>query len=632
MGKIEDVDQLKPQQNGDTHHNENELSPQQEDTAASVVATPAAETPATEEKPAAATESTTEVKVEELTEKVNEIKLEDKPVEKEAELKEMPAPAAAPTAVAEPTPVEQTPVEPTPAVEPTPEPVVSAPAPVEEAKEIKDSEPVVGKIEETKVEEPVAAPPAEPVAPVVEAPKEEAAKVEVKDDKTIVVVEQQPTQQDEPKSTELVDEKKIENGDSTIPPPLPTIPPPSQVTVFAETAMASSTPEIVETSIPVPCDFIVVDEPAASVENVESQTESIIVQSNDEPIVVEPETALLPPPSVEEPVAQIKTESNVESTPVPPAPIEETPVVEQKVDENPIELIPDTVAEVPCETVLTHIQESQSPQIEDDNKSNEISISSEGDVVNEEAILEQQAKKANTENTVTESTTEVAEKPVVENESDEPKPEQIAATIALIEKVTEGVCTDDLNNSSGDDTLPPPPPPAQNPNDEETKDNSVDISSPLPQNSLDSLPSPSLSQSDVSLPPPPTDNDIAAAQNSESNSATKTQEFLEQNNESAAHVVVDKPTESIKTNGDLAHDEEQQHIISSVTDKIEVAAAVENSVNETSATESQNGGLESAKIEEVVPVKCPAPVDVSEPAAAAPPEPTPQKSEAVTAE
>lgn len=95
----------------------------------------------------------------------------------------------------------------------------------------------------------------------------------------------------------------------------------------------------------------------------------------------------------------------------------------------------------------------------------------------------------------------------LEESSEDPKPEQIAETIALIEKAAEETVT------HLDETLPPPPEQIQEQiqsvisDTEEQKDESnisVDVSSPLAQNSLESLPSPPLSSSQSeNLPPPP---------------------------------------------------------------------------------------------------------------------------------
>lgn len=77
---------------------------------------------------------------------------------------------------------------------------------------------------------------------------------------------------------------------------------------------------------------------------------------------------------------------------------------------------------------------------------------------------------------------------------EEPKPEQIAETIALIEKAAEETQT------NLDESLPPPP----ISDTAEELNLSVDVSSPIAQNSLESLPSPTLSSSQSeNLPPPP---------------------------------------------------------------------------------------------------------------------------------
>lgn len=93
----------------------------------------------------------------------------------------------------------------------------------------------------------------------------------------------------------------------------------------------------------------------------------------------------------------------------------------------------------------------------------------------------------------------------LEESSEDPKPEQIAETIALIEKAAEET------QINLDESLPPPPleqiQSAVISDTEEQKDESiisVDVSSPLAQNSLESLPSPPLSSSQSeNLPPPP---------------------------------------------------------------------------------------------------------------------------------
>lgn len=264
------------------------------------------------------------------------------------------------------------------------------------------------------------------------------------------------------------------------PPPLPTIPPPSQVTMFAETAMSPdvesvSAPSTVATTLP---------------------EEKIEIDNNKDTIVSElkPET-----------VAEISCEKildHVQET------IKSEPTNEI-VEEKSVDHEPATVKEEQNDVLSSEVLEN----VENSCEASVVEISKIDSEISTE-IVDNEKEAVEEINTIPPMPELPVESDInntsTKSDSDDPKPEQIAETIALIEKVTEDVLSSDEVNSLND-SLPPPPPV-----EEENKDISIDISSPLPQNSLDSLPSPS-SKSECSLPLPPSDsiniiNDVAAAQ------------------------------------------------------------------------------------------------------------------------
>lgn len=379
--------------------------PQKEDTeaataAAETVTTPTEtptttdenKTPSSDEAPKAVAETITETpKAVEVTE----------PEQPKVEVETTPAPVQVPTAapiivdtVTEDTLVASV-VSAAPIIEveekkpeeeiKTPEPIVV----VEETKpiEIVDDE----KVDETKEET---------------AEKIDEPKIEVKEDEEIKEI--------------LKEETPVEITDCTVnpPPPLPSNPPPSQVSVFAESAMSNS---------------------------------------NDSPLA--PETVLV--------------DNKLEVLSEIPAAVSEEEIKEDVVQ------VPEIIAPIAAPVVEETIEKVIEPVVEAEIKP---------EIIETEVLPKEE---------------EVApiEAQPLEESSEDPKPEQIAETIALIEKASE----ETVNNL--DETLPPPPPEQISQSvvsDTEEQNITVDVSSPLPQNSLESLPSPPLSSSQSeNLPPPP---------------------------------------------------------------------------------------------------------------------------------
>lgn len=122
--------------------------------------------------------------------------------------------------------------------------------------------------------------------------------------------------------------------------------------------------------------------------------------------------------------------------------------------------------------------------------------------------------------------------------TDEPPTEQIEETIALLDKVNQGVLPSDESSENSPSSPPPPPPPAEDvatpatPATEETP-SSPEKPLPLPQESFDeSLSSPltsaNESQSDNTFPPPPPPETLTEQSNTTTTTATE-------------QVVVDEP-------------------------------------------------------------------------------------------
>lgn len=324
------------------------------------------------------------------------------------------------------------------------------------------------------------------------------------------------------------------SGDSTIPPPLPTIPPPSQVMGFAESAMSGlsglatsqnfAAPKIVEqvkeqvaaavtekvektvTDVKVEAEKKV-EEVAAAVEEVKTE-----VQHKVEEVKAAVEE------KVQEVVAAVtEAKGEVEHK------IEETKAaVEEKVEQVAAAVTEAKVeAEQKVEEVKAAVEEKQEAIAETVSKVEEQiqEIQKEAETVKEEVTEKvaaelEAAKEAAVP--VVEQVLEAATEKVQEAVVTSPGAEQIAEAIATIEKVTDGVLSSD--ESADNLQLPSPPPTAAQsvadisddippPPEPERDDLSVDVSSPLPQQSLESLPSPpQLSQSDSLPPPPPADS------------------------------------------------------------------------------------------------------------------------------
>lgn len=223
------------------------------------------------------------------------------------------------------------------------------------------------------------------------------------------------------------------NNNNTInnslpPPPLPDCPPPSQLSVFAESAMSPENNQNASTA------------ETATLLSAPEQPQSIPIISTD----VQSEVPLIGSTKIE-----------VMST---------------------------------AETVITEILENAQNTVEEKLKSEtdptEASETVAAAIV--ESIVAESQKLSDIVETIE----------IVEPES-LPKPEEIAETIAMLDSVNESEVkvTDEAPKPLASDG-------------DELADVSVDISSPLPQNSLESLPSPELSN--VSPPPSEADENIAS--------------------------------------------------------------------------------------------------------------------------
>lgn len=400
------------------------------------------------------------------------------------------------------------------------------PAPVVEEKKAEITESVV--VEQTPIApELVAAAPApapEPeliTAVVEETPVVVEEKIEVNEQTQIVeepenkvevkiedVQQQQSAEQNVVSdSNVVVEDTNIDSGDAYPPPPLPTLPPPSPVMVFAESAMSSNTNENTDTilvdKVNENSDISLTTAPAVelnveisadvkSVEQSQSQVDAVVVDN-----VVSVSEALPPPPT----------------------PIEIVPAVPLEPVETS-EIVIESKSEIPSPP--SQVVDSDLPKLEDvEGLKQDIS-----EVV--EDILEKAVDKIVSEVSIKEDELVAAAAAantaaVVEKANEEPKQEQIEATLALIDNVVTSEISSSLN-------LPPPAPledlsnipttidddlnnlPLPSPIDiaADPRDLSDDISSPLPQNSIESLPSPpTLSPGEVSLPQSPIESIIS---------------------------------------------------------------------------------------------------------------------------
>lgn len=338
--------------------------------------------------------------------------------------------------------------------------------------------------------------------------KEQTQIVEEPENKVEVKIEdvqqQSPEQNVVSDSNVVVEDTNIESGDAYPPPPLPTIPPPSPVMVFAESAMSSNTNENTDT--------ILVDK--VNENSTISLTTAPAVESNVETSGDEK--------SVEQSVSQSQVDAVVDnvvsvSEPIPPpTPIEIVPAVPLEPHSDQVETS-EIVIESKSEIVPpSQVVDSDLPKLKDvEEMKQDIS-----EVV--EDILEKAVDKIVSEVSIKEDELVAAAAAantaaVVEKLNEEPKQEQIEATLALIDNVVTSEISSSLN-------LPPPAPlddlsnipttidddlnnlPLPSPIDlaADPRDLSDDISSPLPQNSIESLPSPpTLSPGEVSLPQSP---------------------------------------------------------------------------------------------------------------------------------
>ncbi|XP_053663069.1 A-kinase anchor protein 200-like [Anopheles marshallii] len=319
-------------------------------------------------------------------------------------------------------------------------------------------------------------------------------------------------------------EKIVDGGDSTPPPPLPSIPPPSQVMVFVEASLSQVTSDVPSSD---ENPSTVVSVPTDEGQSNETQSPSVFVAPVEGSAEVVAQSVESHGKTVAGDVSPLETSSStVEAKEVEPAIV--ASAAEQMQAALPSEMVPEAqpTAEVEESVVSAKVAEvsaAVAPESEQPLVTEEIK-ETVSKAVGE--ILEQAVDKIESgEVPFSTAAAEPAEQ-VIENEPSVPLATELAAA-----PLPEAEAADEISNNI-DDLPPPPPPPAVD--DEETVPDSlpsplptiaaavpmeldagelkqqdtsvlsVDISSPLPQNSLESLPSPpTLSQSDVSLPPPP---------------------------------------------------------------------------------------------------------------------------------
>lgn len=253
-----------------------------------------------------------------------------------------------------------------------------------------------------------------------------------------------------------------------MPPPLPSIPPPSQVLAFAESTMSAVLPQS--------------DIPTISADDVNTQVVSDIL-NNAESLIDE------------------KSSEIVE-------------VVEQKVA-----AVVESVKEVFDDIIVPEIELPAA--IEEVKESFEIDVAPVAQEI--EKVLEEAVDRV--ESQISENIAEVSAAPSIIGQLIKDATDEIVAQAESLEETVSdkiGQIADKIESllpEESNDVLPPPPaieldtevlpPPAE-------EELSVDISSPLPQNSLESLPSPPALESQIdeisaSLPaPPPAEIEIEA--------------------------------------------------------------------------------------------------------------------------
>lgn len=304
-------------------------------------------------------------------------------------------------------------------------------------------------------------------------------------------------------------------------PPLPDSPPPSQITVFAETAMSSV--DSIEVVKPQIIPVIETDANAQSEQTVlVGDTKADLNVASDVPIVDEIAKTVEPVAEVED--AQLATSNEPEPQ---------------------IQIEPETKTETEIETVTE----------------------TETKIETETIVVETQTKIDESESEiVTETETEIVL----------PKPEEeIAETIAILDRVN-------LNESQSAEHVV---------TETNTEPLSTDISSPLPQNSLETLPSPQSLSSNItppneidesttvdlanedtsSLPPPPPIDDIALDKSSAEQSGSDATVDVTQNGNDdllppppAQDLIESEVINELKTNGVNA-DHDQNHSVEAMS-------------------------------------------------------------------
>ncbi|XP_055643355.1 A-kinase anchor protein 200-like isoform X2 [Toxorhynchites rutilus septentrionalis] len=435
---------------------------------------------------AASPESTTETKTEAEVASVKEETVEEPTIEaavaSPAQETAPPAKAEATTPAAETTPAEPAPAatngkpeekeEEKPAAAAT---AASEPEPAPEAPE-KEAEPspppaavvesvVVVEVNKANEDQSAAVPSAAEETPAVET-EAKSDTIVVEQEKPVTLESDKPAVEAEP-ATEAAQEVAeivgvpasagpvvVENGDSTPPPPLPSIPPPSQVMVFAEASMsqglAEPEPDSLN-SIPQPSSLpegeikqeqVVVVEEQKTEEQVVSPVEPVVVQ--DQPAESQIAASESPAP-VEEPVIEKAEQKPVESI---PAPVSEG---ETKSDENieqpaqfkePIEKVPSPVEAVVVAAAVT--AEEAKPSDVEEKKPVEAIVAQE---VEQKAIEQEPIETAPTSSNAEPETKSdiVEEKPTV---AEETKPVEAASVpvVAEEEKPSEAAVVTVLEN------------------------------------------------------------------------------------------------------------------------------------------------------------------------------------------
>ncbi|CAO1361235.1 unnamed protein product [Diamesa hyperborea] len=354
-----------------------------------------------------------------------------------------------------------------------------------------------------------------------------------------------------------------------MPPPLPSLPPPSQVLAFAESAMSAVLPQS--------------DIPTISADDVNTQVVSDIL-NNAESLIEEKSAEIVE-------VVEQKVAAVVES-------------VKEVIDDI---VVPEIELPAAVEEVKEVIDEIVVPEIELPAAVEEVKESFEIDVVpvaqEIEKVLEEAVDRV--ESQISENIAEVSAAPSIIGQLIKDATDEIVAQAESLEEMVSdkvGQIADKIESllpEESNDVLPPPPaieldtevlpPPA----DEEL---SVDISSPLPQNSLESLPSPPALESQIdetsaSLPaPPPAEIEVEVE-------APKEVE-IEQPKEQAAiaQVVADSLNKTAEVFNEFTDKLENGNVENGHSEEAATNGNGTTNGHDSPTTESLNGDVEHEKV------------------------------------